>query len=96
MKEGTWTAERPPGGAPSRVKGTAGGGGGVKGPQSDSSAPSLEGQQPPPTPKKTRNTQVRTGTYKEADAVPPFAARGLSGNTDEGTDWRRKWERLKD
>jgi hypothetical protein len=28
MKEGTWTAERPPGGAPSsRVKGTAGGGG---------------------------------------------------------------------
>jgi hypothetical protein len=31
-------AERPPGGAPSsRVKGTAGGGGGVKGPHSDSS-----------------------------------------------------------
>jgi hypothetical protein len=48
MKEGSWTAERPPGGAPSsRVKGKAGGGGGVKGPHSDSSTPSLEGQQPP-------------------------------------------------
>jgi hypothetical protein len=41
--------------------------------------------------KETSNTQVQTGTYKEADAVPPFAASGLSGNTD----WRRKWERLK-
>jgi hypothetical protein len=52
MKEGTWTVERPPGGAPSsRVKGTAGGGEGVKGPHSGSSTPSLEGQQPPP-PKK--------------------------------------------
>jgi hypothetical protein len=30
-----------------------------------------------------------------AHAVPPFAARGLSGNMDEETDWRRKWERLK-
>jgi hypothetical protein len=30
-----------------------------------------------------------------AHAVPPFAARGLSGCTDEETDWRRKWERLK-
>jgi hypothetical protein len=48
MKEGTWTAKRPPGGAPSsRVKGTAGGCGGVKGPHSDSSTPSLEGHQPP-------------------------------------------------
>jgi hypothetical protein len=54
MKEGTWTAKRPPGRAPSsRVKGTAGGGGGVKGPHSDSSTPSLEGQQPPPK-KKTK------------------------------------------
>jgi hypothetical protein len=55
MKEGTWTVERPRGGAPSSwVKGTAGGGGGVKGPHSDSSTPSLEGQQPkkkPGTPK---------------------------------------------
>jgi hypothetical protein len=93
--EGTWTAERPPGGAPSsRVKGMAGGGGGVKGSHSDSSTPSLEGQQPLP-PKQNRNTQVRTGTYKEADAVPPFAARGLSGNTDTETDWRQKWKRPK-
>jgi hypothetical protein len=47
--EGTWTAERSPGGAPSsRVKGMAGGSGGVKGPHSDSSTPSPEGQQPPP------------------------------------------------
>jgi hypothetical protein len=30
-----------------------------------------------------------------AHAVPPFAARGLLGNMDEETDWRRKWERLK-
>jgi hypothetical protein len=94
MKEGTWTAERPPGGAPSsRVKGMAGSGGGVKGPHLDSSAPSLERQGKKKTP--TRNTQVRTGTYKEADAVPPFAARGLSGNMDEETDWWRKWQRLK-
>jgi hypothetical protein len=57
MKEGTWMAERPPGGAPSsRVKGMAGGSRGVKGPHSDLSTPSLEGQQPkkkkkPGTPK---------------------------------------------
>jgi hypothetical protein len=30
-----------------------------------------------------------------AHAVPPFAARGLLDNTDEQTDWWRKWERLK-
>jgi hypothetical protein len=95
MKEGTWTAERPLGGAPSsRVKGMAGGSGGVKGPHLDSSTPSLEGQHTPLPPPK-RNTQLRTGTYKEADTVPPFAARGLSGNTDEETDWQRKWEHLK-
>ena len=29
-----------------------------------------------------------------AHVVPPFAARGLSGNTDEKADWRKKWERL--
>jgi hypothetical protein len=28
-------------------------------------------------------------------AVPPFSARGLSGNLEEETDLRRKWERLK-
>jgi hypothetical protein len=56
-KEGTWKAERPPGGASSsRVKGTAGGDGGVKGPHLDSSTPSLEGQQPPPSPKKSPGT----------------------------------------
>ena len=27
--------------------------------------------------------------------VPPFTARGLSGNTDEEADWRQRWERLK-
>jgi hypothetical protein len=54
MKEGTWKTERPPGRAPSsRVKGTAGGRGGVKGPHSDSSTPSLEGQQTSP-PKKNQ------------------------------------------
>jgi hypothetical protein len=96
MKEGTWTAERPPGGAPSsRVKGTAGGWWGC-----EMTPLGLEYNIPrraatPPPPKENRNTQVRTGTYKEADAVPPFATRGLSGNTDEETDWRRKWERLK-
>jgi hypothetical protein len=30
-----------------------------------------------------------------ARAVLPYAARGFSGNADEETDWRRKWERLK-
>ena len=30
-----------------------------------------------------------------AHAVPSFATRGLSGYTDEETDWLRKWERLK-
>jgi hypothetical protein len=49
MKEGTWTAERPPRKTPSRVKGTAGGSGGVKRPHSDSSTPSLEKQQPKKT-----------------------------------------------
>jgi hypothetical protein len=46
MKEGTWTAERPPGGAPSsRIKGKAWGVGDVKGPNSDSITPTLERQQ---------------------------------------------------
>jgi hypothetical protein len=30
-----------------------------------------------------------------AHAVPPFAARGLSGNMDEEKDWWWKQERLK-
>jgi hypothetical protein len=55
MKKGTWTAERPPGKTPSsRVKGRAGGSGGVKRPHSDSSTPALGKQQP----KTPRNTQV--------------------------------------
>jgi len=29
-----------------------------------------------------------------AQVVPPFVARGLSGDTDEEADWRQKWERL--
>jgi hypothetical protein len=86
--EGAQTAERPPGGAPSQVKGTAGG--------CEGNPLGLEYTIPrrAATKKKTRNTEVRTGTHKEADAVPPFAARGLSANTDE-TDWQRKWEHLK-
>jgi hypothetical protein len=94
--EGTWTADRPPGGAPSsRVKGTAGGRWGCEGTPLGLEYTIPRRAATPPPPQKTRNTQVRTGTYKEADAVLPFAARGLSGNTDEETDWRRKWERLK-
>jgi hypothetical protein len=63
MKEGTWTAEKPPKKTPqSQVKGAAGSSGGVKRPHSDSSTPSQEKQQP----KKPRSTQVQTGTYEEA------------------------------
>jgi hypothetical protein len=45
-------------------KGTVGSSGGVKRPHSDSSTPFLEKQQP----KKPRNTQVQTGSYKDAVA----------------------------
>jgi hypothetical protein len=63
MKEGTWTAEKPKGKTPPpQDKGTAGSSGGVKRPDSDSRTPSQEKQQP----KKPRNTQVQTATYKEA------------------------------
>jgi hypothetical protein len=47
---------------PSQDKGTAGSSEGVKRPHSGSSTPSQERQQP----KKSRSTQVQTGTYKEA------------------------------
>jgi len=47
---------------PSQDKGTVESSGGVKRPHSDLSIPSQEKQQP----KKPRNTQVQTGTYKEA------------------------------
>jgi hypothetical protein len=60
--EGTRTVETPPRKTPpSQVKGTEGSSVGVKGPHSDSSTPSQDKQ-----PKKPRNTQVQTGTYKEA------------------------------
>jgi hypothetical protein len=63
MKERTWMVEKPKRNTPpSQDKGTAGSSGGVKRPHSDSSTPSQEKQQP----KKSRSTQVQTGTYKEA------------------------------
>ena len=50
MKEGTWTAEKPPRKThPLRAKVTAGCSWGVKGPHSDSSTPSLDKQQPKKT-----------------------------------------------
>ena len=65
MREGTWTVEKPPRKTPSsQAKGEVGSSGGVKRPHSDSSTPSLEKQQP----KKPRNIQVQTETYKEAVA----------------------------
>jgi hypothetical protein len=63
MEEGTWMAEKPKRKTPpSQDKGTAGNSGDVKRPHSHSSTPSQEKQKP----KKSRNTQVQTGTYKEA------------------------------
>jgi hypothetical protein len=62
MREGTWTVEKPPRKTPFQVKRTAGSSGGVKRPHSDSSPPALLKQQP----KKPRNTQVQTETYKKA------------------------------
>jgi hypothetical protein len=67
MREGTWTEKKPPRKTPSsQDKSTVGSSGGVKRPHSDSSTPSLEKQQPP---KKTRNTQVQTGLYKEVATI---------------------------
>jgi hypothetical protein len=63
MTEGTWMEKKPPGKTPSsQDKGAEGSSGSVKRPHSDSSTPSLEKQQP----KTSRNTQVQTGSYKEA------------------------------
>ena len=63
MREGTWTEKKPPRKTPSsQNKDVAGSSGGVKRPHSDLSTPSLEKQQP----KKPRNTQVQTESYKEA------------------------------
>jgi hypothetical protein len=62
MMEGTWTEKKPPRKTPSpQDKGAVGSSGGVKRPHSDSSTSSLEKQQP----KKPRNTQGQTGSYKE-------------------------------
>ena len=63
MGEGTWMVEKPPGKTPSsQAKEVAESSGGVKRPHSDSSTPSQGKQQP----KKPRNTQMQTETYKEA------------------------------
>jgi hypothetical protein len=65
MKEGTLTEKKPPRKTPSsQEKGVVGSSGGVQRPHSDSSTPSLGKQEP----KKPRNTQVQTGSYKEAVA----------------------------
>jgi hypothetical protein len=65
MKEGTWTDKKPPRKTPSfQEMGVVKSSGGVKRPHSDSSILSLEKQRP----KKPRNTQVQTGSYKEAAA----------------------------
>jgi hypothetical protein len=62
MREGTWTVEKPPRKTTSsQAKGKVGSSGGVKRLHSVLSTPSLEKQQP----KKPRNTQVQTETYKE-------------------------------
>jgi hypothetical protein len=63
MKDGTWTVEKPPGKTPSsKAKGMVASSGGVKRPHSDLSTQPLGKQQP----KKPRNTQVQTETYKDA------------------------------
>ena len=63
MREGTWTEKKPPRKTPPpQDKGAEGSAAGVKRPHSDSSTPSSAKQQP----KKSRSTQVQTGTYKEA------------------------------
>jgi hypothetical protein len=62
IKEGIWTEKPDRKDPPSQDKRMAVSSGGVKRPQSDSSTPSQEKQQP----KKPRSTQVQTGTYKEA------------------------------
>jgi hypothetical protein len=64
MREGTWMVEKPPRKTPSHAKGEVGSSGGVKRPHLDSSIPPLDKQQP----KKPRNSQVQTVTYKEAVA----------------------------
>jgi len=62
MREGTWMEKKPPRKTPSQDNGAVGSTGSVKRPHSDSSTPSLEKQQL----KKPRNTQLQTGSDKEA------------------------------
>jgi hypothetical protein len=63
MREGTRMEKKPPGKTPSpQDKCAEESSVGVKRPHSDSRTPSLEKQQP----KTSRNTQVQTGSYKEA------------------------------
>jgi hypothetical protein len=62
----------------------------VKGSHSDSSTPSLEGQQHlknPGTP--SADWDIRKLTQFQLSLLE------VSWVTDEQTDWRRKWERLK-
>jgi len=62
MKEGTWTAEKPPRKTPPlQARGTAGHSGGVKRPHSESSTPSLDKQQP----KKPRTPKCRLGYIRK-------------------------------
>ena len=62
MREETWTEKKPPRKTPSsQNKDVAGSSLGMKRPHSDLSTPSLEKQHP----KKPRNTQVQTRSYKE-------------------------------
>jgi hypothetical protein len=63
MKEGTWTNKKPPRKTPSSQEmGAVGSSGGAKKTHSDLSTSYSEKQQP----KRPRNTQVQTGSYKEA------------------------------
>jgi hypothetical protein len=62
MREGPWTAEKPPRKTPSsQAKGAAGSSGSVKRPHSNSSTPSQEKQ-----PKRPRSTKVQIASFKEA------------------------------
>jgi hypothetical protein len=59
------------------------------------STPSFGGEVKPSVPCRRFAACKRSLTMILAHAVPPFLARGLSGCTDEETDRRRNWERLK-
>jgi hypothetical protein len=72
MKEGTWTNKKPPRKTPSSQEmGVVGSSRGAKRPHSYSSTPYSETQQQKKI--KNRNTQVQTGSYKEAVAGTKMA-----------------------